>query len=401
MKTKRIVVAIICILVVVLSASMFTACNKKPEIAEGAVYVTEVKTFWAGVGKAYISFEYKDEPAEKVENELYGYVFYVQVDSGDGYSTWLKGSWALDETKNTLTLTATWDTTADNPTSLADAESGVAKEYNANGGKYEIGVKIPSANTVNFVLDPVANKVGDKKEDGKPDDGDGPQEATVQLTMNAKVDGGQKSKIELLTDNTWKLSISYYDGGAYTETASGTWAMNGTSAITLTVVTDSADVISTDTVSVAIDATDVANIVYTCDITCTVPQIGALAFEFCNVEKPAATVQLTMTGSTAGGQSAKIELLTDNNWKLSISYYDGGAYTETASGTWAMNGYVGMNLTVVTDTADVLAKDTYTITFDFASNPGNIVYTSEQVDCVIPQMGTLPFTLTATAPVQA
>lgn len=144
--------------------SMMTACSKKEAvIQEGAIYVTETESFWVGIGAAYLSFEYKEEPQEKEEDDtsLYGKIFYVLVDSGDGFAPWLAGTWELEEGDDgfgKLVLIASWNTEEDNQTMLADAESGVAKEYEPKDGKYEIGVAIPSAD-VTFNLDPVANKV--------------------------------------------------------------------------------------------------------------------------------------------------------------------------------------------------------------------------------------------------
>lgn len=66
---------------------------------------------------------------------------------------------AADGTFGDLTLTATWDESAENPTTLADAQSGVAKTYSLTGGVYTIGVGIPSAGTVRFTLDPVKNSM--------------------------------------------------------------------------------------------------------------------------------------------------------------------------------------------------------------------------------------------------
>ena len=66
---------------------------------------------------------------------------------------------ASDGTFGDLTLTATWDESAENPTTLADAQSGVAKTYSLTGGVYTIGVGIPSAGTVRFTLDPVKNSM--------------------------------------------------------------------------------------------------------------------------------------------------------------------------------------------------------------------------------------------------
>lgn len=113
-----------------------------------------------------------------------------------------------------------------------------------------------------------------------------------------------------------------------------------------------------------------------------------------DVEVPA-QVQLTMLSeANASGQAAKIEMMTDGTWKLGISYYSGGEFTETASGTWAANGYESMTLTVTKDEASVLDVTTYIVPFDFATNPGNITY-ALTIKCNVPQVGELTFALSA------
>ena len=83
-----------------LGGAVLAACAPtEPEVTEGAIYVTEAKSFWAGVGSGYLSFEYKEEPGTPAEGERYGYVFHVMVDSGDGYSSYMSGNWELEETE--------------------------------------------------------------------------------------------------------------------------------------------------------------------------------------------------------------------------------------------------------------------------------------------------------------
>lgn len=75
------------------SVAGFAACAPDaPEAQEDTIYQTGVETFWVGVGKAYITFEYAEEPETPEEGAIYGYVFNVNVDSGDGYSSWLTGN---------------------------------------------------------------------------------------------------------------------------------------------------------------------------------------------------------------------------------------------------------------------------------------------------------------------
>ena len=163
---KRRFITIFFAICLVLSMSLVAACSgcskKPPEAGEGVVYQTKAESFWVGVGQAYMTFENVAEPEQKEENALYGKVFYVRVssDSGKTYSSWLSGKWEMNEAKTELTLTATWES-GDNSTTLSDATSGEAKKYTTNGGKFTIGVNLPSAGKVDFTLDPVNDKVGE------------------------------------------------------------------------------------------------------------------------------------------------------------------------------------------------------------------------------------------------
>ena len=67
-------------------AGTMAACKpEEPQVTEGAIYVTEAKSFWAGIGSGYLSFEYREEPAEPVEGERYGYVQYDAVKEIDWF----------------------------------------------------------------------------------------------------------------------------------------------------------------------------------------------------------------------------------------------------------------------------------------------------------------------------
>lgn len=202
------IAGVLAIAVAITLGVLLTRKPAAPQVKEGEIYRTETETFWVGVGSAYISFSYRDAPDEK-DAAVYGYVFEVQVNSGGGYSSWLTGTWSLEEENGTykdLILTATWDDTAENQTTLADAESGVAKTYGLKDGKYTIGVNLPSAGTIDFTLDPVEDKVGgdekpeepctehvDENSDGKCDNCGAdmpetpviPEEPELLLTMTA------------------------------------------------------------------------------------------------------------------------------------------------------------------------------------------------------------------------
>ena len=268
-------------------AGTMAACKpEEPQVTEGAIYVTEAKSFWAGVGSGYLSFEYKEEPAEPVEGERYGYVFHVMVDSGDGYSSYMSGNWELEGEEGsygTLSLTGYWDESIENPTMLDGAESGVAKEYEPTDGKYMIGVSIPSAGVLDFTLDPVANKVGEgetpepeKPGPEEPDEPEKPSEGEVQLTLQSEPDGsGRSAQLLMYADGTFEIGLSYYVGMEYMPSVFGTWAQRADwSGIDLTITEDEADMVAEETLVVVIDASDVSNIGYTLELTVNVPQAG-------------------------------------------------------------------------------------------------------------------------------
>ena len=394
--------SIIFLTVICLIVATFTlvACKKDPPAPkEGVVYQTGVQSFWAGVGSAYITFEHIATPETPEEGKLYGDVFNVNVssDSGKTYSSWLSGTWKIDGDK--LTLKATWQD-GDKATKLADATSGEEKTYQKKDGKFVIGVKLPSvSNTVNFELTvgdattTACTEHVDENKDGKcdkcgkdmPNQGGG--EVTVMTLLEAATSGGQKAKIELKSDKSWELSVSYYEGGDYTPTASGTWALDGTTYnITLNVTGDPANVLAEDTYTLNVDYTTQK---YSGTIICNVPQVGEISFAFTQADltPPAAEVQSTLNATSAGGQKAKIELLKDNTWNLSIKYWDGGEYTPTASGTWTMSATdYNIKLTVTKDDASVLAEDSYLLTVDYTT----FVY-SGTIICTIPQLGEISF----------
>lgn len=409
----------------VASASFVLAsCSTEPPAAkEGVIYQTSVESFWVGVGHAYMTFEYVEEAEE---GELSGYVFKVNVDAGDGYSAWLSGNYVLEEENGTfgdLTLTASWDASSESPTTLDGTTPGVAKTYSLEDGVYTIGVGIPSAGAIDFELDPVNDKVGEDQKpevsDSKTDevsdsdtdtDTDFDPEKTVQVSLSGSSSASMagmeikaEGKLDVYTDNTWDFYVKTSPGVSedYLLAASGSWAVDMTTYVTtLTVVEETAEDSMPDTLTLNVDYTDPANLVYTCEFAFV---SSGMTFEFTlsNVEaEPEKTPQVSLSAQTAGGQSGKLDLYTDNTWALGISYYTGMDYVESASGTWAMEGYTGMTLTVTSDAANVLAEDTYTVAFDAVSNPGNIVYTCTMV-ANVPQVGELTFNFTATVAIPA
>lgn len=149
-KKSVLILVVLCLLVSMLA---LVACNddKAPEKKEGVLYQSDVESFWIGIGKAYMTLEHITEPETPEEGKLYGNVFNVIVsaDSGKTYSPWLSGTWKIEN--DVLTLTATWQE-GDKSTMLANATSGQDKTYTKQDGKFTIGVKLPSAGTIDFEI---------------------------------------------------------------------------------------------------------------------------------------------------------------------------------------------------------------------------------------------------------
>lgn len=408
-------VGVIVLAIVITLSVLLTRKPEKPPVQEGTIYQTESKIIWSGVaGVAYISFEYVEEPEFSEEGELYGYVFNVMADGSTDVTKctpWLSGQWELEENKGVygaLKLTATWDESNGDATKLTGATSGETKSYALDNGVYKIGVSFSAGVNLTFTMDPIV-KLGEDPTPTQPctehvdlncdevcdhegcgasvaiehvdADGDGkcdkcgadvPTEPQVQLSLEDEQTNETLTaygKLELMTDSTWAISIAYVQGGEYTQTASGTWAIaQDYSKITLMVTDDPANALENETYDMALDASDPQNILYTVELSVNIPQVGALNFTFSNA--PEVNVSAVLT-ATVDGKYAKIELFDNQTWKLYLSYYAiddvPQAYTETASGTYALNAAYNMVLTVTDDPADALAEDSYTLTVDYTT----------------------------------
>lgn len=256
-KKKGIIIAIVSILVIAaVGCGLYFGLNKGSsdapvsQVEEGEIYRTKTESFWVGVGKAYISFQHKEEPANKPadDTELYGDVFYIMVSSGEGFDPWLSGYWNLDEAAGKLMMKAEWDETAENQTKLADAKSGEEKIYTAENGEYKIPVELPSAN-VTFTLNPATDRVGsstlspedetkaEDKTDEKADENTG--NIFARLTaQDSLFDGSVKgfAQIDMLKDSTWtmKVKVEPYVPD-YTQAVNGKWTENADGSVTLNV----------------------------------------------------------------------------------------------------------------------------------------------------------------------
>ncbi len=344
------------------AAVSFAACTPEaPETQEGTIYQTGVETFWVGVGKAYMTFDQAED----------GNIFNVNVDAGDGYSSWLSGEWSLVE-GGALTLMAEWEE-GENSTYLADATSGRPKEYALTDGVYTIGVCLPSAGTINFTLDPVADKVGEgetpepEEPDEQPDE-EPDEEKTVQLTLKSEANAaGQIARVLLYSDNSWEFSVCFY-GNTFNYMAGGTWAMRADySALDLTVTDDAADVLAGDLV-VTMDATNPADILYSLTIECAIPQVGDLSFTLAKTANeepipepepepeptpdPSEPVEALYTSGVvsiySGMASAYLALEEGGVYNV---YVDMGGVSSWANGTWTMENDV---LTITPSDGDAI-----------------------------------------------
>lgn len=384
------VVGVIVLAAVIAIAVIFTREQEKP-VSEGSIYITEAVDNGMA-GDSYISFDYVPEPAEPVEGERYGYVFHLWCSyiGSDGYQDWLTGYWELDG--DTLTLTAFWE---DGDTTYLDgAESGVAKVYNAEDGKFYIAVEIGGQGVKTITLDPAADKVGEVTDDeGDEGNEDETPVAPDKVTSLTATDAAttMQAAIDLYDDQTFAFMLSGE------KAFGGTWAFidteNMMAGIILTVDETGAPVIG-DTVTVTIAPKtpgDYIVFTYSCHVDYIVPNTITMSFDFTGeyAVSTQPTVASTLTATTTAGQSAKIELMSDNTWVLAISYYTGGAYTPTASGTYALDAAYNMVLTVTEDVANALAEDSYTLTVDYTT----YMY-SGTIVCTIPGVGELSFAFT-------
>ena len=260
-KKKGIIIALVAVLVIAaVGCGIYFGLVKNDKdtsapakIESGEIYRTKTESFWVGVGKAYISFQHKEEPAQKSADDknLYGDVFYIMVSSGEDFQPWLSGYWNLDEVEGKLMMKASWDDSAENVTKLADAKSGEEKIYAAQNGEYKIPVELPSA-TVTFTLNPETDKVGDantstadnladaaKNDDSKTNTDENSGNLFARLTAEDTLFGGDVkgyAQIDMSKDKTWsmKVKVDPYVPD-YTQAVTGTWSENSDGSLTLKV----------------------------------------------------------------------------------------------------------------------------------------------------------------------
>ncbi len=181
----------------------------------------------------------------------------------DEWNPWQKGTCKFDGKvgESTLHMTATKES---ENTFIKDKAVGEEATFEPIDGVYTIVFSINNSDTT-FQFKP--NEQGDEQEpctehvDTNPADGkcdkcgeDMPSKKTVSASLKAAAEG-KDARIDLFTDNTWEVLISYYAGGEYMHVGGGTWAHVDPAAynynIVLTVTDDAADALSKDSYELA------------------------------------------------------------------------------------------------------------------------------------------------------
>ena len=130
------------------------------------------------------------------------------------------------------------------------------------------------------------------------------------------------------TDGTWKLYLIYAEGMQYSYAAGGTFAVGADYNMTLTVTDDQGEMIKTNPLTVAVDASGYPDIKYTCELTVAIPRIGNLNFSLAipdpeihytvtfdwnySGSTPVQVVTKTYTDKTTGAKSEYAE--RDEDW---------------------------------------------------------------------------------------
>lgn len=390
-KKKGIIIALVAVLVIAaVGCGIYFGLVKNDKntsapakIESGEIYRTKTESFWVGVGKAYISFQHKEEPAQKSADDtnLYGDVFYIMVSSGEDFEPWLSGYWNLDDAAGKLTLNATWDDSAENITKLADAKSGEENLYTAENGEYKIPVNIPSAN-VTFTLNPATDKVGDgntstadnsadaaKNDDSKTNTDENSGNLFARLTAEDSLFSGDVkgyAQIDMSKDKTWsmKVKVEPYVPD-YTQAATGTWSENSDGSLTLKVTGGDYKGALDNTINLTKSSDDS----YSGSVKFTADKANGIVFnfKFKSVDlntNPAASSSSSSKVSNTSSSSSKstsvetvkgelyrtpvfhgiysgvvgdtyISFLGDGNFDVYVDTGDG--YSSWISGTWSLN----------------------------------------------------------------
>lgn len=207
---------------------------------------------------------------------------------GDSYTPSADGRWSMNAQTYGITLVV------ENDAANMLAEDSYDLDINYETQKYSATIAITMPSEVPTIG-------GQALDFSFAQEAEAPVQKEVEKTLNAD-NGAQKAKIELYKDKTWEVSICFY-GDNYSPMASGTWVLDTTAYnIILTVTGDEADVLAEDTYTLNVDYTTFE---YSANMTLTVPQVGALTFDFNSavVEQTHYTVtyDLNYAGAPAGG----------------------------------------------------------------------------------------------------
>lgn len=207
---------------------------------------------------------------------------------GDSYTPSADGRWSMNAQTYGITLVV------ENDAANMLAEDSYDLDINYETQKYSATIAITMPSEVPTIG-------GQALDFSFAQEAEAPVQKEVEKTLNAD-NGAQKAKIELYKDKTWEVSICFY-GDNYSPMASGTWVLDTTVYnIILTVTGDEADVLAEETYTLNVDYTTFE---YSANMTLTVPQVGALTFEFNSAVVAqthyTVTYDLNYSGAPAGG----------------------------------------------------------------------------------------------------
>lgn len=288
-------------------------------------------------------------------------------------SEWFKGAYAFNADKTQLTLYVGYNA---NGPHLAEAEAteSEAVTYTAQDGKFTIAVKDPSASNVNgtFVLSLEGTDVPEEPDDsGEPEN----PPAAVQMTLTASdtLDLGTmqitaNAKLELFTDNTFKLSVDA--GQGYLEAASGSWALDAGYNMQLTVIKQTVANSLPETITLYVDY---STFTYSGTVTYTASAYTVFTFDFApEANAPALdkAVTLTAADSLYGGAvtcDAVLTVQTDGTWTMEVTVY-GNTIPNAVSGSWKKDEKNDLVLTATQMVDGASVPETITLAYNEAAD---------------------------------
>lgn len=255
---------------------------------------------------------------------------------GDAYTIFADGRWSMNMQTYGITLVV------ENDAADMLAQDSYDLDINYETQKYSatIAITMPSE---------VPNIGGQALDFAFAQETEQTPEKEVQKTLNAD-NGAQKAKIELYTDNSWEVSICFY-GDAYSPMASGAWTLDtSTYNIILTVTVDEADVLAEETYTLSVDY---STFEYSVSMTLTVPQVGALSFDFDSADKSGEHYTVSFDLNYANAPT--VEAAETKTFKIdgiSKEYVDSAPAIPTREGYMFAGWYTVANPTLTNGASD-------------------------------------------------